>query len=149
MSVRTNPLRRVETTLCDCLGFEAPKNALAAAAALSTPTKTNSRRIVPCVLQFKRRPTVLDQHKSNTLNTPTPTQQQQDKMNLNGGQDWNEVVLRKKPQTSAQRKDEAAVNAVRDVDGFVWPSGLNRDRLLPGGSMRRGRQDEKESWFGC
>ena len=35
------------------------------------------------------------------------------KMNLNGGQDWNEVVLRKKPQNAAARKDEAAVNAVR------------------------------------
>ncbi|GBF90288.1 hypothetical protein Rsub_02394 [Raphidocelis subcapitata] len=33
-------------------------------------------------------------------------------MNLNG-QDWSEVVLRKKPQSSAARKDEAAVNAAR------------------------------------
>jgi hypothetical protein len=33
-------------------------------------------------------------------------------MNLGTGQDWNEVVLRKKPQSAAARKDEAAVNAV-------------------------------------
>jgi hypothetical protein len=32
-------------------------------------------------------------------------------MNLNG-QDWNEVVIRKKKPTSGQLKDEAAVNAV-------------------------------------
>jgi hypothetical protein len=36
-------------------------------------------------------------------------------MNLNGGQDWDQVVLRKKPQSAAARKDEAAVNAVRVV----------------------------------
>eukprot|EP00877_Chromochloris_zofingiensis_P005365 jgi/Chrzof1/1482/Cz10g09150.t1 len=34
-------------------------------------------------------------------------------MNLNGGQDWDTVVIRKKAPTTSQMKDEAAVNAAR------------------------------------
>jgi hypothetical protein len=33
-------------------------------------------------------------------------------MNMNGGQDWDTVVIRKKKPTSATLKDEGAVNAV-------------------------------------
>jgi hypothetical protein len=35
-------------------------------------------------------------------------------MNMNGGQDWDTVVIRKKKPTTAQLKDESAVNAVSD-----------------------------------
>lgn len=38
-------------------------------------------------------------------------------MNMNGGQDWNDVVIRKKKPTSSQLKDEGAVNAVRALLG--------------------------------
>ena len=52
-------------------------------------------------------------------------------MNLNG-QDWDSVVIRKKKPTSAQLKDESAVNAVRSLavhgiaaaaawHGLQWP----------------------------
>jgi putative transcription factor len=34
-------------------------------------------------------------------------------MNMNGGQDWDTVVIRKKKPTSASLKDESAVNAAR------------------------------------
>ena len=33
-------------------------------------------------------------------------------MNMNGGQDWDQVVLKKKKPTNSQLKDETAVNAV-------------------------------------
>jgi hypothetical protein len=35
-------------------------------------------------------------------------------MNMGGGQDWDTVVIRKKKPTTAQLKDESAVNAVGD-----------------------------------
>ncbi|KIZ06393.1 Multiprotein-bridging factor 1a [Monoraphidium neglectum] len=38
------------------------------------------------------------------------------------GQDWDPVVLRKKPQSAAARKDEAAVNAARRVGAEVETS---------------------------
>eukprot|EP00878_Enallax_costatus_P021314 GHUV01022560.1.p1 GENE.GHUV01022560.1~~GHUV01022560.1.p1 ORF type:complete len:139 (+),score=38.14 GHUV01022560.1:94-510(+) len=34
-------------------------------------------------------------------------------MNMNGGQDWDTVVIRKKKPTTSQLKDESAVNAAR------------------------------------
>ena len=45
-------------------------------------------------------------------------------MNLGTNQDWAPVVLRKKPQTAAARKDEAAVNAVRRIQGLLDAMGL-------------------------
>jgi hypothetical protein len=36
-------------------------------------------------------------------------------MNMNGGQDWDQVVLKKKKPTNSQLKDESAVNAVSPV----------------------------------
>jgi hypothetical protein len=33
-------------------------------------------------------------------------------MNMSNGQDWDQVVLRKKKPTNAQLKDESAVNQV-------------------------------------
>jgi hypothetical protein len=46
-------------------------------------------------------------------------------MNMNGGADWEPVVIRKKTQTAAQRKDEAAVNAVR-ASGVAVSRGRSR-----------------------
>jgi hypothetical protein len=49
-----------------------------------------------------------------SFHLPERSQHHSAKMNMNGGQDWDTVVIRKKKPTTAQLKDESAVNAVGD-----------------------------------
>lgn len=67
-------------------------------------------------------------------------------MNLNGAQDWDQVVIRKKKPTNSQLKDEASVNAVSLAASRLEcpcpPAGLLLTPLLRGFAGPKG-------WRGC